>query len=137
MTQNYKEKEGILGKDLLQDSTGDIIFDNNDLVVTVGTQGVVQRLLNKLKSFFQSLFAHPLWGGFFQGLVSKNMSSSLVNEARSRGIQEFTEEPEVLEVKRFNVTAHPHVHLLEVDSQVQFVTDLDIENIKSTLNVEF
>ncbi len=137
MNKLYREKERILGKDLLQDQNKDIVINNNDLMVTEGTQGVIQRLLNKIFSFVYSLFAHPFWGGYFQSLVSKNMTNSLITEVRSTGIQEFLEEPEVVEVSEFKVTPVKHLHLLEIDATVKFGTDLNIENIKSTLNVRF
>lgn len=126
-----KDKETILGKDLLLDLTDDLIIINSDYITTTGSKGFKQRLIKKLLSFKWSLFAHKTWGGFFQSLIGQLINNNNLNECKSAGKNQILEEDEVLDVDIFNVSKDfrtikcAATYTLKIDTnpeEIQFIT---------------
>lgn len=127
--------EYLLGKDFLLDPNNDVIFGNNDIVLTEGNFGIKQKLKKKIQHIAKSLYADWNWGGVYQASISQPLGSSLVGKLTERGQRELEEELEVKEVPSYTVVPDTSRGIIYISTEVLF-RDNTLEKIQQTTKMK-
>lgn len=113
----HLESKGELMSQLLQDSTGDLVFTNNQLTFVDGADQVKQSIIQRFRTFAGEWFLDTSLGiPYFQNVLVKNPNLTLIE---SYFKNELWAVPGVLSIINFSLNFDPVARTISISCSVQ------------------
>ena len=113
----HLESKGELMSQLLQDSTGDLVFTNNQLTFVDGADQVKQSIIQRFRTFAGEWFLDTSLGiPYFQNVLVKNPNLTLIE---SYFKNELWAVPGVLSIITFSLNFDPVARTISISCSVQ------------------